>query len=79
MNARCDVIPYVSSAPHLSETFSNLNPVDFTSLIEKEQSVIVLGDHPGEARGRQNALLQPGLSKKSLATLSSSCNHPCPR
>ena len=53
MNARCDVIPYVSSAPHLSETFSNLNPVDFTSLIEKEQSVIVLGDHPGEARGRQ--------------------------
>ena len=80
MNARCDVIPHLS-APHLSETFSNLNPVGFTSLIEKEQSVIVLGYHPGEAGGKQTCcrLLQPILSKKSLATLSSNCSHPCPQ
>ena len=26
VNARCDVIPHVSSPPHLSGTFSNLNP-----------------------------------------------------
>ena len=53
MNARWDVIPHFSSAPHLSETFSNLNPVGFTSLTEKEQSVIVFRNHPGEAGGKQ--------------------------
>lgn len=69
VNARCDVITHISSPPHLSETFSNLNPgVGFTSLTRKEQAVNVLGDHRVRQEGNKNAFLQTVLSKKPLAT-----------